>query len=105
MGHTFPIGQTATYEEIASKVGLPKSTTRRLVRQAMTRNFFVEREDGVVAHNLMSAALVENPILADHVCASVGEVWKSAAHVVDNLSMRPFSEESNHTVSRTTCIV
>ena len=60
--HSFPIGETATFAQIAAKCGRDEAEARRFLRMAMTYRVFSEPEPGVVAHTAASKALVQRPL-------------------------------------------
>ncbi|RFU29614.1 hypothetical protein B7463_g6741, partial [Scytalidium lignicola] len=62
---SFPIHETATFTQIAEKVGLDEVNVRRFMRHAMTNRIFKEVSPGVVAHTAAAVqtvpALLANP--------------------------------------------
>ncbi|TVY19763.1 O-methyltransferase fsr2 [Lachnellula arida] len=55
---------TILYEDVASKIHVPGSILRAVARMAMTVGVLCETEDGRLAHNPLSAALVTDDDLA-----------------------------------------
>jgi 6-hydroxytryprostatin B O-methyltransferase len=65
-----PLDGSATYAALAHAAGLSEIKTRSILRHAMTKRIFAER-DGCVVHTAVSAMFVRNPYLADwigHMC-------------------------------------
>lgn len=60
---SFPVGEEATFAQIAEIVGLTEQDTRRLVRIAMTHHIFIEPRKGFVAHIAISKAIAEQPLV------------------------------------------
>ena len=56
---SFPVNETATFTEIAAKVGLDEPNLKRLLRHAMTNRIFKEVKPVVVAHTAISKVLAE----------------------------------------------
>jgi hypothetical protein len=71
----FPTNGTATFEEIAEKVGLDIINVRRFLRHAMTNRIFQEVKPGVVAHTAASKILAEDQAMVDWVGFCVEEMW------------------------------
>lgn len=77
----FPLNETATFAQIAEKVGLPEIDVRRILRHAMTDHFFAEPQEGVVAHTAATSALINIPLLDQWCGATLEELWPAKAHV------------------------
>ncbi|KAF4621959.1 hypothetical protein G7Y89_g14385 [Cudoniella acicularis] len=61
------VNETATYAQIAEKVGLDKVNVRRFLRHAMTNRIFKEVSPDVVAHTAASRVLAEDGAMNDWV--------------------------------------
>ena len=61
----FPVGSTATYAQIAAKVGIDEMNVRRFLRHAMTNRIFKEVSPGVVAHTAASKVIAEEKSMQD----------------------------------------
>jgi hypothetical protein len=72
---SFPLNETATFAQIAEKVGLNELNTRRFLRHAMTNRIFKEVEPGVVAHTAISKVLAEDPAMDSWVGFCTEEVF------------------------------
>ena len=92
---SFPVGSTASFDEIASKCSLSVSDTKRIVRHAMTHYMFKESSKGVVMHTAASKALAEIPPLRQLTGFMTTEMWPSATRVVDAMEKWPASQEPN----------
>lgn len=55
-----PLGESATYDEIAAKTGLIKPQVFRIIRAAIGLNIFDEDHEGRVIHTAISRALATN---------------------------------------------
>ncbi|KAH6674813.1 O-methyltransferase-like protein [Halenospora varia] len=64
---SFPIDGTATYAQIAEKVGLDEANVRRFMRHAMTNRIFKEVSPDAVAHSAASRVLAEDGAMNDWV--------------------------------------
>jgi hypothetical protein len=71
-----PLGGSATYAEIAAKVGLKESIVKRLLRYSMTNHIFTETApgSGSVVHTAASAHLVRNKLLRCWVAHNCEEI-------------------------------
>lgn len=76
-----PLGGTASYKEIAKKVGMSEHITRRLLRHAMTMRVFRERETGMVGHTKASRMLL-NDFNNDWLTVGTHEMWPAAVKVL-----------------------
>ncbi|KAF3025036.1 hypothetical protein E8E14_014352 [Neopestalotiopsis sp. 37M] len=97
LARKLPIGGTTTFEEMASKSGLPGSTIRKLVRYAVAQKIFEEPQPGVIAHSAASRLLAEDPGVHDFVATCSDELWQAAAQTCNALVKFPGSEEPNET--------
>lgn len=93
MATSFPIGQEASFANIAKTCGLGESDTRRLLRHATVKNIFTEPRPGVIAHNGVSRVLAENPQLVDWMGASTDDLWQAASQTINAMVKCPDSEE------------
>ncbi len=99
LAHTFPIGSTATFGDIAAVCGLPERRVRQLIRFAITQRIFCEPSPGVVAHTSVSRLLVEDDMTADRVGAGADEFWQASSQTCNALEKYPDSEELNEAVT------
>jgi hypothetical protein len=72
---SFPINETATFAQIAEKVGLDKLNVRRFLRLSMTNRIFKEVSQGVVAHTAASRVLAENSVMNGWVGFCTDDIW------------------------------
>ena len=89
----FPVGEEATFAQIAAKCKLNESDTTRILRHAMAFRVFKEVRKGVVAHTLMSKLLAEDPSYANLVGVGSGDMWSAAASTVPAMVKWPNSQE------------
>jgi hypothetical protein len=118
MAKTFPVGETATYEEIAGRTGttdasaregrsgrraLDERTVKRLLRHGMSggRYLFEEvlegSDKGKVRHSALTKILAQEQTVHDNVINGLDELWPSATRLVDALEKWPGSGENNET--------
>ncbi|KAK7001297.1 S-adenosyl-L-methionine-dependent methyltransferase [Favolaschia claudopus] len=97
LAHSFPVGGEASFAELASASGLTETTTRQLVRYAITDGIFTEPKRGMVAHNAVSRLLVEDTVILDWVGTAADGGWQAASRICDALEQFPGSEEPNET--------
>ncbi|KAF7865216.1 hypothetical protein EAF04_006193 [Stromatinia cepivora] len=90
---SFPLSSTATFEEIAQKVGLDIVNVKRFMRHAMTNRIFQEVEPNVVAHTAASKLLAEDQPMKDWVGMCVEEIWPAVVSIIDALSQHPSASE------------
>lgn len=79
--HSFPVGETATFAQIAEKSGRDEVEVRRFLRWAMTYRVFTEPEPGVVAHTAASKALAQRPLFHQWVGMWLEELGPALASV------------------------
>lgn len=72
---SFPVNETATFAQIAEKVGLDEVNLRRFLRHAMTNHIFKEVSPNVVAHTAASKVLAEDPTINDWVGFCLEDLW------------------------------
>jgi hypothetical protein len=72
---SFPVNETATYAQIAEKVGLDEVNVRRFLRHAMTNRIFREIDPNTVAHTAASRVLAEDIAMDDWVGFCVDDMW------------------------------
>jgi hypothetical protein len=77
---SFPINETATFAQIAEKVGLDELNVCRFLRHAMTNRIFKEVSKGVVAHTAASRVLAENSMMNDWVGFCTDDIWPVSSH-------------------------
>ena len=78
---SFPVGEEATYEEIAKQSGIAERTVRRIIRHGMTDYLFHEPRKGVVAHTALTQQLAEDELLHDNVANALDEFWPAGLKV------------------------
>ncbi|CAG8975447.1 hypothetical protein HYALB_00004761 [Hymenoscyphus albidus] len=89
----FPIHETATYAEIAEKVGLDEVNVRRFMRHAMTNRIFREVNPDVVAHTAASRVLAEDDAMGDWVGFTTDDIFPAASKVISALTEHPSASE------------
>ena len=72
---SFPVGETASYAQIAEKVGLDEGNVRRFIRHAMTNRIFWEVDPDTVAHTAASRVLAEDVAMDDWVGFCVEDMF------------------------------
>ena len=77
----FPMGQEATFQDIAVSCGLPELDVRRMLRHTTTNHIFKEVRKGVVAHTAASKLLAEDSQLQDWVAVNCEEMSPAAERV------------------------
>ncbi|KAJ8069276.1 hypothetical protein OCU04_002937 [Sclerotinia nivalis] len=92
---SIPLSRTATFEEIAQKVGLDIVNVKRFMRHAMANRVFQEVEPNVVAHTAASKLLAEDQPMKDWVGICVEELWPAALSTIDAISQHPSASEQN----------
>lgn len=97
---TFPPGEQATFEDIATSCNLPVLDVKRILRHAAVKDIFHEPSPGVVAHNAVSRLLAEDQTLNDWVGACTDDLWQAASQTVNAMVKYPGSQEPNQTVPR-----
>lgn len=75
LAKSFPVNETATFAQIAEKVGLDEVNLRRFLRHAMTNYIFKEVSPNVVGHTAASKALAEDPKINDWVGFCLEDMW------------------------------
>uniref|UniRef100_A0A8H7N0J7 O-methyltransferase C-terminal domain-containing protein n=1 Tax=Bionectria ochroleuca TaxID=29856 RepID=A0A8H7N0J7_BIOOC len=91
-----PLGGSATYAEIATKVNLPESLVRRILKYATTNRIFAPapgKPDSVV-HTSISAAPAKNTLLRSWIRHNFEEARPGAVHMPE--SFRKFSAGKEH---------
>ncbi|KAH8816934.1 O-methyltransferase-domain-containing protein [Xylogone sp. PMI_703] len=94
---SFPLHETATFTQIAEKVGLDEVNVRRFMHHAMTNRIFKEVSPGVVAHTAASRVLAENRNMEDWVGTCVEEKWPAAVQTIPAILAHPKSTSPTHT--------
>ncbi|KAF2236496.1 putative O-methyltransferase [Viridothelium virens] len=96
LAHTFPVGEEASFEDIAEKSGLSTPLVRRLLRHAIANRIFKEVRKGVVAHTAMSRLLAEDTLFQDYV-ATGEDTLRATSYTVRAMLKYPGSEEPGQT--------
>ncbi|KAI1181598.1 S-adenosyl-L-methionine-dependent methyltransferase [Nemania serpens] len=97
IAHSFPVGQEASFAEIAAAIGLEEGMVRRLIRHATVRDIFSETRPGIVAHNAVSRLMAEDPVIHDWVGTIADDLWQAASQTCNALDKWPASQEPNQT--------
>ncbi|KAI0154656.1 S-adenosyl-L-methionine-dependent methyltransferase [Xylariaceae sp. FL1272] len=97
IAHSFPVGQQASFADIAATTGLSPNLVRRFIRHAIVKDIFTEPEPNMVAHNAVSRLLAEDQLVHDWVGASTEELWPAAAQTCNALDKWRTSEEPHET--------
>ncbi|MCJ1314135.1 hypothetical protein MMC25_007815 [Agyrium rufum] len=94
---SFPVGEEATYAEIAAKTGIEEKNLQRLLRHGMVNHLFREPRKGVVTHTSLTRWLAEDENLHGFVETALSELMPAAMKTADALEKFPHSEEVTHT--------
>jgi len=94
---SFSVNSTATFEEIASKVGLDEVNLRRFLRHAMTNRIFHEPSPGVVGHTAASRVLAEDQAMDSWVGFCVEDMWPAASQTLKAIELNPSVSEPTQT--------
>ena len=89
-----PLEGETSYEAIARKRGLDENKCRRILRMAMTSNYFYEPRPGYVAHTAGSKLLLD-PHINDTVGYIMDETFPSAGRIGATVEKFGTSEERN----------
>lgn len=81
LAEALPVGEEATFEQLAEKCKLNVPDLRRLVRQAISNRMFKEVRKGVVGHSAVSKLLAIDPLFRDYIGMGCEEVWGAAVEV------------------------
>ena len=76
----FPLGGSASYDELAAKCGVNTIDLRRLLRHAMTNHIFQEKE-GRVEHTAATRVLLENEMIRNIMGIMTEEMFQGAGRV------------------------
>jgi hypothetical protein len=80
-----PLNGSATYAEIAAKVGLHESYVRRLLRHAVTKRIFAETAEGRIVHTSLSAVCVNTPLVRSRIGHNLEVIGPSSQYLPDAL--------------------
>ncbi|TVY52463.1 O-methyltransferase gsfB, partial [Lachnellula cervina] len=94
---SFPVNETASYAQIAEKVGLDEGNVRRFIRHAMTNRIFWEVDSDTVAHTAASRVLAEDVAMDDWVGFCVEDMWPAASQTIHALTTNPSASEPTQT--------
>ncbi|TVY26927.1 O-methyltransferase [Lachnellula hyalina] len=94
---SFPVGETASYAQIAEKVGLDEGNVRRFIRHAMTNRIFWEVDPDTVAHTAASRVLAEDVAMDDWVGFCVEDMFPATSQTVSALKSHPSADEPTRT--------
>jgi len=77
----FPVGEEATFAEVAKNCKCSQDNIARILRHAITNRIFKEVRKGVIAHTATSRVLAEDPLLQDYIGMRCEEMWPAELHV------------------------
>ncbi|KAI1364913.1 S-adenosyl-L-methionine-dependent methyltransferase [Xylaria arbuscula] len=100
LAHSFPVGEEASFADIAASTGLDEGLVRRLIRHAVINDIFSEPLPGVVTHNAVSRLLAEDKVVHNWVGASTDDLWQAAAQACNAIDKWSASQEPNETFSK-----
>ena len=97
IANCFPVGEQASFSQIAQKRKLNEDDTKRVLRQAIAYYIFEELKKGYVAHTAISRQIAEPPQIQDYISVHVTELWRSAPFTVAAMEKWPGLQELQHT--------
>ncbi|KAF2828338.1 S-adenosyl-L-methionine-dependent methyltransferase [Ophiobolus disseminans] len=98
IAESFPDKQeSATFDEIADRCGLPEPEVRRIIRASLPSYIFREKSRGTVTHTAASRLLATFPLMRQWIETTGAEIHPAALKVADAIEKWPGSEEPNHT--------
>ncbi|GAP82801.1 putative S-adenosyl-L-methionine-dependent methyltransferase [Rosellinia necatrix] len=97
LAHSFPVGQEASFADIAATTGLDQGLVRRFIRHAVMKDIFSEPRPGVITHNAVSRLLAEDQAVHDWVGSSTDDLWQAAAQTCNAIDKWSASQEPNET--------
>lgn len=77
----FPVGEEATYADIAAKCGIEEALARHIIRYAMCQYIFREPRKGMVAHTALSKVLADGGDAHNQVGQMFEEWWPASTRV------------------------
>ena len=92
-----PIDGCATYQELASRSGIPESMARRFLRHAMANRVFAQSSPNQVRHTAASRLMVTDSDFFDAMGLQTSDLGPASASVFDALSKYGDSGEPNET--------
>lgn len=98
--NAFPVGEEATFAQIASNCNCSEAIVRRIMRLAMTNRIFKEVRKGVVAHTATSKALAEDEKFRDYVGMRCEEMCPAELNVRIAVDMSWRIKNDNHRSNR-----
>ncbi|KAL9124976.1 MAG: hypothetical protein Q9217_005755 [Psora testacea] len=93
---SFPVGESASYGDIAKSCGLEEAIVTRFIRYVMTKHMFCETPDGRIIHTAASKAFAELSDLRDWVGLVCEEMWPAASRTVNAMVRWPGSQDLAH---------
>jgi hypothetical protein len=93
--NAFPVGEEATFAQIASNCSCSEAIVRRIMRLAMTNRIFKEVRKGVVVHTATSKALAEDEKFRDYVGMRCEEMCPAELNVCMHLEVIGEIRKSN----------
>lgn len=95
LAHAVPVGQTASFANIARFADLDLEDTKRVLRYAMTYRIFTEPLPGEVAHTPASHLLAKNEHLVAWAKVALDEILPASTRTPDAMQRWPHSQEPN----------
>ncbi|KAL6406909.1 hypothetical protein AUP68_09723 [Ilyonectria robusta] len=82
-----PVGESATYSDIAARTTLPESLVRRILRHAMTMRLFDEKPpySGKIVHTSTTAFMSKNPIWRSWVAHNMEDMRPGIVYLPESL--------------------
>ena len=97
MPSCFPIGEEASFTQIAHACQLDEDDTRRILRHATTNRIFRISENNLIAHTAASKAIAQVPLLREFLDQACSDMWPASTRFVDAMTKWPGSEEPSQT--------
>jgi O6-methylguanine-DNA--protein-cysteine methyltransferase len=89
-----PLGDSTSYEVLATKVGLPETQLKAIVRQSAMNRILREVDHNRVAHTASSAMLLRNRPMLDWYGHCVEELFPASAKTAEALEIYKDSSEA-----------
>ncbi|KAG8526570.1 uncharacterized protein KY384_008771 [Bacidia gigantensis] len=96
---SFPVGETATFAQIAKTCGRAEDEVKRILRMAITYRLFKEPQPGVVAHTAATKALVQRPLFNAWIgmwLEEMGITLSRAFNLAHDTQLSVYEELSKH---------
>lgn len=92
-----PLGDSISYEELATAANVPESQLRSIARMAMTSNVLCETADKRIAHTAASAMFVNDPDMMNWARFMCGASVPTASSMVEATERWPGSQQKTET--------